>query len=295
MIPAAFDYQRPTALAAATALLQQHGDDAKLLAGGQSLLPMLKFRLAEPKLLIDLGRIAELSGIRQDGNQIVIGAMTTHFDVLTSPLLQRSCPLLAETAAVIGDQQVRALGTIGGSLIHADPGADMPAALIALGATARLVSASGERTVAVDDLLVDVLTTSIQPTELLVEIRVPLQVPSQGSAYEKFPSPASRFAVVGVAAVVGIENDKVTSASIGLTGGAGRAQRLAGVENALVGQITGAVADATAHASDGWVPNEDLDASAEYRQHLARVHVRRALERAISVAGGKAAPRFGFL
>jgi carbon-monoxide dehydrogenase medium subunit len=157
----------------------------------------------------------------------------------------------------------------------------------------RLLSATGERTVNVEDLFVEALTTSIQPTELLAEVRVPTRGSSEGCAYEKFPSPASRFAIVGVAAVVGMEGGRIASARVGLTGAASRAQRVPEVERALVGQTGSAIAEAAAQAGTGWVPNEDMDASAEYRQHLARVHVRRALERAISVARGQSQARFG--
>ncbi|MBI4497518.1 MAG: xanthine dehydrogenase family protein subunit M [Chloroflexi bacterium] len=293
MITAAFDYRRPTTVQEAIALLQQYGDDAKLLAGGHSLLPVMKLRLAEPKVLIDLGRVRDLSGIRQDGNEVVLGAMTTHYDVLSSALLQRLCPLLAETAAHIGDPQVRNRGTIGGSLAHADPGADLPAALIALGATIRAVGPGGERTLAVQDLVVDMLTTSLQPNEVLVEVRTPALAAGQGGAYEKFPQPASRFALVGAAALVTVQGERITAARVGLTGAAPTPLRLPAVEAALTGQTAAAIPAAAAQAATGWEPNDDLHASGEYRQHLATVLVRRALERAVAVATGQAAPRFG--
>lgn len=292
MIPAEFEYKRPSSVKEALALLQEYGDEAKLLAGGHSLLPMLKLRLSEPKALIDLGRIAELQGIRQDGNEVVIGAMTTHYDVLSSPVLQRLAPLVSETAAHIGDPQVRNRGTIGGSLSHCDPGADLPAAMLATGAQIKAAGPNGERLIAAEDFFVDMLTTSLESGEMVVEIRVPVQAAGQGGAYEKFAQPASRFSLASAAALVTVQNGQITAARIGLSGAAPAAVRLPDVEAALVGESPAVIAAAAEKASEGWFPNSDIHASAEYRQHLAKVMVRRALERAVAVATGQAQPHF---
>ncbi|MCX6024587.1 MAG: xanthine dehydrogenase family protein subunit M [Chloroflexi bacterium] len=295
MIPAAFELKRPASVAEAVDLLRQYGDDAKLLAGGHSLLPLLKLRLAEPKVLIDLARVGELRGIREEGGELVIAAMTTHYEVLSSPLVQRLCPLLAETAAHIGDPQVRNRGAIGGSLAHADPGADLPAALLATGASVRAVGPNGARTIAASDLFVDMLTTSLAPDEVLTEVRVPVQTAGQGGAYEKFAQPASRFALVGAAALVTVQSGQITAARVALTGAAPCALRLSAVEAALIGETAAVIPAAAALAAVGWEPNEDMHAGAEYRRHLATVMVRRALERAVAVAQGQAQPVFGLL
>jgi carbon-monoxide dehydrogenase medium subunit len=292
MIPAAFEYKRPSSVQEAVALLQEYGDEAKLLAGGHSLLPMLKLRLSEPKVLIDLGRIRDLQGIRQDGNEVVIGAMTTHYDVLSSPVLQRLAPLVPETARNIGDPQVRNRGTIGGSLSHCDPGADLPAAMLALGARMKAVGPGGERFINAEDFFVDMLTTSLEPGEVLTEVRVPVIGANQGSAYEKFPQPASRFALAGAAVLVTVQNGQITAARVGLTGAAPVALRLPAVEAALIGESPAIIPAAAEKAAEGWEPNSDIHASAEYRQHLAKVMVRRALEQAVAVAQGQAQNRF---
>jgi carbon-monoxide dehydrogenase medium subunit len=255
MIPAAFDYMRPTSLAEATRLLASHADDAKILAGGHSLVPMMKLRLATPKILIDIGRLAELSGIHEENGTIVIGACTTHYAAETSALLQQRCPLLTETAAAIGDVQVRNRGTIGGSVAHADPAADWPAAILALDAQIKLVHRAGTRLVKASDFFVEMLTTAMESHEILTEIQVPANPARTGGAYLKVPQPASGFALA---------------------------------ERALQGQraTSEAVAQAAVRATDGVEALEDIHASAEYRLHLARTYTKRALQQAIERAQG---------
>src|SRR5438034_8416925 len=198
MIPAQFDYQAPKTLDEAVSLLAQHRDDAKILAGGHSLIPAMKLRLAQPQLLVDIGRIKDLSYIREESDQILIGAMTTHYQLESSATLKQICPLLPECASHIGDVQVRNKGTIGGSLAHSDPGGDWPAAIVALNADLVAASKNGERTIKADDFFVDLLTTALEPGEILREIRVNQN--GTHHAYAKMPHPASGFAVVGVAA-----------------------------------------------------------------------------------------------
>jgi carbon-monoxide dehydrogenase medium subunit len=269
MIPAPFDYAAPSTLDEALSLLASRGDDAKILAGGHSLLPAMKLRLAQPALLVDIGRIRDLSYIREDGGRILVGAMTTHYEIESSARLV----------------QVRNKGTIGGSLAHADPSGDFPAAALALDVELVAISSRGERTIKVEDFFVDMLTTALAPDEILREIRVPAQPEHNGQAYEKVPQPASGFAVVGVAVSLTRGADgKCESAAVALTGVAVKAYRAREVEQLLVGKNLDAplIADAAAHAADGVDANSDLYASAEYRQHLARVHTRRAIESAAS-------------
>src|SRR5438128_5012910 len=205
MIPAQFDYEAPATLNEAIALLAARSDEAKILAGGHSLIPAMKLRLAQPQLLIDIGRIEDLSYIREEGGQIRIGAMTTHYQIESSERLKQSCPLLPECAASIGDVQVRNKGTIGGSLAHSDPAGDWPAAIIALNAELIVVSKGGERTIKADDFFVDLLTTALQPGEILREIRINKTNGRTGQAYLKMHHPASGFAVVGVAANLSLD------------------------------------------------------------------------------------------
>jgi carbon-monoxide dehydrogenase medium subunit len=293
--PAAFEYHRPATLDEAIGLLGHYGEDARPLAGGQSLLPILKLRLLEPVALIDLSRIPALSGVQQRGEELVMGAMTTHYSVLSSPVVQRFAPLLAEAAAVIGDPQVRNRGTLGGALAHADPGADMEAAVLAAGARISITGPSGTRVIPAEELFVDLMTTSLKPGELLTDIAVPVLRPGQGGAYEKFPNPASRFALVGVAAQVTLEGDRITDARSALTGAAPTPQRLPAVEAALIGKAVDAIDGAAAEAATGWEANDDLHASADYRRHLARVLTARALKRAVAVARGEAKAHFGVM
>ena len=286
MIPATFDYIAAKSLDEAISLLAKHKDDAKLLAGGHSLLPAMKLRLMQPKVLIDLGRIKDLSYIKEEGGQVRIGAMTTHFQVEISDLLRRTCPLLPETASHLGDMQVRNKGTIGGSLVHSDPAADWPAAILAVDAELVATSAKGDRVIKASDFFVEMLTTALQPGEVLREIRIPGGKGKVGQAYVKVRHPASGFAVVGVAVNLSIDGGKCQSAGIGITGVSPKAYRAANVESALKGAALDAktLAAAAAHAADGVDVNSDLYASAEYRKQLASVYTRRALETAVSRA-----------
>jgi len=287
MIPAQFDYLTPKTLDEAVALLAQHPDDAKILAGGHSLIPAMKLRLATPQILIDIGRIQNLAYINDSGGQIRIGAMTTHYQIESSAKLKDICPLLPETAGQIGDVQVRNKGTIGGSLAHADPAADWPAAIIALRAEMVAVSPKGERVIKADDFFVDMLTTTLQPGEILREIRIAAPTGRFGQAYMKVAQPASGFAVTGVAVHLTRGGDgKCQAAGIGVTGVASKAYRATGVENALIGTALDAqsIAKAAAVVTDGVSINGDLYASEQYRHHLAVVYVRRAIEAAAARA-----------
>ncbi|MBI2152686.1 MAG: xanthine dehydrogenase family protein subunit M, partial [Candidatus Rokubacteria bacterium] len=234
MYPAQFDYHSPASVQEAISLLGRLKDDAKVLAGGHSLIPMMKLRLAQPKHLIDLRKVPGLSGIKEDGGAIAIGALTTHYAAESSSLLKQKCPLLSETAGTIGDPQVRNMGTIGGSLAHADPAADYPAAVIALGADLVAEGPKGKRIIKVDDFFKGLLTTALQPDDILVEIRIPSWPAGTGMAYMKFPHPASRFAVVGVAVVLTVDGKGACSkAGVGITGAGTKAVRAKGVEAAL--------------------------------------------------------------
>ena len=283
MIPAQFDYVAPTTLDEAISLLAERPDDTKILAGGHSLIPAMKLRLAQPQLLIDIGRIKDLSYIRAEDGQLRIGAMTTHYELESSARVRELCPLLSACAGSIGDVQVRNRGTIGGSLAHADPAADWPAAILALDAELVATSASGERTIKATDFFVDLFTTALQPNEILREIRVAQAVSHTGQAYLKLHHPASGFAVVGVAVTLTRGADgNCQAVGVGITGIAATAYRARDVEQALVGRALDAqaVASACAHAADGVDVNADLYASADYRRHLATVYTRRAIERA---------------
>jgi carbon-monoxide dehydrogenase medium subunit len=286
MIPASFDYIAAKNLDEAISLLAKHKDDAKILAGGHSLLPAMKLRLMQPKVLIDLGRIKDLSYIKEEGGQLRIGAMTTHFQVETSDLVRRACPLLTETATHLGDMQVRNKGTIGGSIAHSDPAADWPAAILALDAEIVVTSAKGDRTIKATDFFVEMLTTALEPGEILREIRIPSGKGNLAQSYVKVRHPASGFAVVGIAVNLSIAGGKCQSAAIGITGVSPKAYRASKVEAALKGATLDAktLAAASAHAADGVDVNSDLYASAEYRTQLATVYTRRALEMAIGRA-----------
>ncbi|MEN3335182.1 MAG: aerobic carbon-monoxide dehydrogenase medium subunit [Blastocatellia bacterium] len=287
MVPAQFDYLTPATLDEALALLAQHADDAKILAGGHSLIPAMKLRLAMPAVLIDIGRIRDLAYIREEGGQIRIGAMTTHFQIEASDLLRQICPILPEAAAQIGDAQVRNRGTIGGSLAHADPAADWPAVMIALKAEIVVVGSQGERVIAADDFFVDMLTTALEAGEILREIRVPAPAGRYGQAYVKAAQPASGFAVVGVAVHLVLDaGGACEAASIGITGVASKAYRATGVETALAGASLDEqnIAAAAATAADGVTINGDIYASETYRTHLAQVYTRRAIQSAAARA-----------
>lgn len=287
MIPAAFDYIAPKTVGDALRALAQHGDDAKLLAGGHSLLPLMKLRLANPNLLIDISKVADLSGIRQVKDKLVIGALTTHYQIEASILLKKSCPLLCETARAIGDVQVRNRGTIGGSLVHADPAADWPAAMLALGAELKTVGSNGERMIAANDFFLGPMTSAIEPTEILSEIHIPLIQRRTGSVYLKMAQQASGFAIVGIAVWLRLNaKGNCDDLGIGITGLADKPFRARQIEELLRGKkLTGKLIEsAGAKVTDGIEPLEDLHAAADYRAHLARVYTVRAVHEAVKRA-----------
>lgn len=279
MIPASFEYVRAASLEEALGLLAKHGEDAKVLAGGHSLIPAMKLRLSQPRILVDIGRIGDLRSIAEHDGKIAIGALTTHYEIESSDLLRRSCPLLPEVAGKIGDVQVRNKGTVGGSCVHADPAGDWPAAMLALEAEFDLAGPRGSRTVAAKDFFVDLLTSAVGAGEILTAIRVP--VTARSAAYVKFAQKASGFAIAGVAAVVDRARKVV---AVGVTGVASKAYRASAVEASLRGlePSAAAIAQAAAKAAEGIRPLSDIHASAEFRAHLARVQARRALELAAS-------------
>ena len=286
MIPAQFDYVRANTLDEAVSLLAQN-EDAKILAGGHSLIPAMKLRLAMPQMLIDIGRIKDLSYVIEADEQICIGAMTTHYQIESSDLLKKICPLLPKCAASIGDVQVRNKGTIGGSLAHSDPAGDWPAAVIALDAELVVAGKNGERTIKADDFFVDLLTTALEPGEILREIRISKPQGRSGQAYVKMHHPASGFAVVGVAANLWLDGDSgCQKASVGITGVSSKAYRAAAVESGLTGRTLDdkTIADAATRATEGIDVNGDLFASEDYRRHLAQVFARRAIATAASRA-----------
>src|SRR5579864_1022368 len=282
MIAQNFDYSAPANLQEALGLLS--GENVKALAGGMSLIPLMKLRLAAPEQLVDLGRIPDLNTIREDKGTLRIGATATHYQVESSALVRSRCPLLAEAASHIGDIQVRNMGTIGGSIAHADPAADYPASLLALEAKVVLVSAKSQREIPIDRFFVDTFTTDLQPGEIIREVVVPVEDQSTGTSYQKMVQPASGFALVGVAARVRKAGGKVTMARVGVTGLSGKPYRAASVEKALEGTAGGAsdIQKAAASVADGVDANSDLHASADYRKHLARVYTMRALTVALS-------------
>ena len=289
MIPASFEYLAPESTEEALKLLATHGADAKLLAGGHTLIPLLKLRLATPKYLVDLRHVPGLTQVEERDGRLEIGAMVTHASIETSDLLRRACPLLPETAAEIGDVQVRNCGTIGGSLAHADPAADYPAAVLALDAEIVAQGTGGTRTIRAEEFFVDLLTTALAPGELLVAVRVAPLGPRTGSAYLKVHHPASGFAVVGVGAVVTLAgNGEVASARIGVTGMAANAFRARAAEERLRGRKPDAntLRAAAEKIAEGLDVLEDVHASAEYRGELGRVYGRRALARAVERAEG---------
>lgn len=273
MICQPFEYSAPATLAEALGLLVHEG--AKPLAGGMSLIPMMKFRMAAPGQLIDIGRLQELNYIRKADGHLHIGAAVTHEDVLRSPEIRAFCPLLAEVAGNIGDIQVRNRGTIGGSAAHADPAADYPAAFFALEAQFKLVSATGQRTLNVQDFFIDMLTSAVEPGELVTEIIVPIESPEAGISYQKCVHPASGYAVVGVAVRVG-----KFFVRVGVTGVAGKAYRATSTEAHFL--ETRNAREAAAHVADGVDASSDIHASATYRKHLASVYCQRAFTEALS-------------
>jgi aerobic carbon-monoxide dehydrogenase medium subunit len=274
VIPASFDYQRATSVDEALAALAEHGDDAKLLAGGHSLLPLMKLRLAMPSVLVDIGRIPDLSYVQGDGGEVRIGALTRHHDLATSELAREQVPLLAAVAAEIGDPQVRHRGTVGGSVAHGDPASDLPAALVAMRATVVARGPGGERSIAADDFFIGFLETALAPDEILTEIRVPA-APDAGWGFEKFNRRAQDWAIVGVAAVL---TNGSGGPGVALVNMGSLPVRAAGVEEAL--RSGSGAGDAAARAADGTEPPDDLNATPEFRRHLAQVLTRRALEAA---------------
>ena len=279
MIPAAFDYIAPTSVTDAVTALSQGGEDAKILAGGQSLIPVLRLRLSYPTLLVDLAKVDGLRGVREDGGDLVIGAMTRHADVVKDPLVQQYAALVATAAATVADPAVRHRGTFGGALAHADPAGDLAAVALALNAQLVAEGPGGRRTIAAADFFQDYLQTALSPDELLVEVRVPKLEGAWGVAYEKFNRTAQAWAIVGAAVAVRRDNGSIAEARVGLTNMGSVPVRAAAVEAALAGAAAdaGSIAAASAHAADGTTPPSDLSAQADYREHLARVLVRRAV------------------
>jgi carbon-monoxide dehydrogenase medium subunit len=281
VFPEQFAYHRASSVDQALQLLEEN-PDAKIIAGGHSLLPAMKLRLAVPSALIDIGRIADLKGISVNGG-VTIGAMTTYHELLASDELRRAVPVIAETANAVGDMQVRSKGTLGGSLAHSDPAADFTAVMLALGASVKVKGPNGERDVQTDDLFVDLLTTSLEPNEIVTSVHIPASAINAKAAYEKHAHPASGYAVVGVAAVLTVDGSGTcTAAGVAVTGATSKATRLRSVEEALVGKKLDAetIAAATANASSGLEINGDVYASAEYRAHLVNVYAKRAITRA---------------
>ncbi|MBA3279334.1 MAG: xanthine dehydrogenase family protein subunit M [Geodermatophilaceae bacterium] len=282
MIPSAFDYVRPSTVEEAVSALAAAGDEAKIMAGGQSLLPVMRLRLGNPSTVIDLGGIAELRGVREDGDAIVIGAMTTHADVLKDPLIAEHAKLIAQATHTVADPAVRHRGTFGGALAHADPAGDLPAVAVALQAEFVVVGPNGSRTVPASEFFVDYLTTAMGDDEVLTEIRVPKHT-GWGSSYEKFNRVAQAWAMVGVAALVRSDSGTIAEARIGLTNMGPTPIRATAVEQALAGASGAeAVGHAAAHAGEGASPSSDLNAQADYRTHLATVLTKRAVLGAVA-------------
>ncbi|MEV7392837.1 xanthine dehydrogenase family protein subunit M [Streptomyces sp. NPDC091215] len=282
MIPPAFEYARPASVDEAVRALADAGEEAKVLAGGQSLLPLLRLRLAFPELVVDVGRIPELRGVREDGEALAIGALTTHHDVIHDPLVRRYAGLLAAATATVADPAVRHRGTLGGSLAHADPAGDLPAVALALDAELVAVGPGGKRTIPAREFFLDYLQSALSPDELLVEVRIP-KTEGWGFHYEKFQRVAQAWAIVGVAALVRRADGQIAEARIGLTNMGSTPLRATAAEQALAGADgPEAVARAAEAAAEGTRPSQDLSASPEYREHLARVLTRRA----VLAAGG---------
>ncbi len=280
MIPAAFDYVSPTSLDDALAALAEAGDDAKVLAGGQSLLPILRMRLNAPEKVVDLGRIEALRGIRDGGDHVAIGAMTPYSDVVESALVQEHAGLLAKAVETVADPQIRHRGTVGGALVHADPAGDVGAPVLALDATMVVVGPGGERTVGAGEFFRDLFETAVDDGELLTEIRIPKHT-GWGSAYEKFVRVSHQWSIVAVAATVRLEGGSIAEARVGLTNMGSTPLRARAVEQALVGKGASDLASACAAAADGTSPPSDLNGDADYRRHLAAVLTRRAVQRAM--------------
>ena len=284
MIPASFDYTAPESLSDAIAALGGDADEIKVLAGGQSLIPVLKLRLAAPTLIVDIGKIDELKGISDVGDAITIGALTTHDEVATSSVVAEHASVLAKASQTVADPQVRHRGTLGGALVHADPAGDLPAPILALDAELVIAGAGGERTVAAADFFEDLFTTVVGEDEILTQIRIPKHT-GWGGHYEKFTRVAQQWSIVAVAAAVKADGGTISEAKIGLTNMGSTALRASGVEQALVGQpaTADAVKAACAAAADGTNPPSDTNGDADYRRHLAGVLTGRAV---LAAAGG---------
>jgi carbon-monoxide dehydrogenase medium subunit len=283
MIPAAFTYVRAGSVEEAVAALAEHGEEAKVLAGGHSLIPLMRLRLAFPEALVDIGRVAELQGVREDGNSLVIGAATTHHAVVNDPLVRQHCGVLAHVTAAVGDPQVRHRGTLGGALAHGDPAGDLPAVALALDAELVATGPGGSRTIPAAEFFVDYLETALETGEVLTEIRVPKLDGTWSWRYEKFNRVAQAWAIVGACALVRRENGTIAEGRVGLTHMGSVPLRAAATEAALRGAATDAetLRSAADQAAEGTDPPRDHNAQPDYRRHLARVLTRRALEAAL--------------
>jgi carbon-monoxide dehydrogenase medium subunit len=287
MIPAAFDYVRAESVDHAVSALAEHGDEVKVLAGGQSLLPLMRLRLATPEVVVDIGRLSDLRGVRLDGDALVIGALTTHHEVLNNELVRQHARLLAEVTATVADPAVRHRGTFGGSLAHADPAGDLPSAVLALDAELVAQGPNGRRSIPAREFFLDYLETALSPDELLVEVRVPKLGSGWGFRYEKLQRVAQAWAIVGVAAAVRRDNGSIAEARVGLTNMGRTPLRAEAVEQALAGvdaSNDAALVQAADQAAEGTTPPSDLSGQADYRQHLARVLTRRAIRRAAGLS-----------
>ena len=284
MIPSKFDYVRPKSVDEAVAALTAGGEDAKVITGGQSMLPLLRLRLAAPSILVDCARIDEMKGVKNNGDSVTIGAATTHWDVLHNDIVKTHVKLLADATATVADPQVRHRGTFGGALAHGDPAGDLPAVVLALDATMEIAGAKGRRQVAAKDFFVDYFTTAVGPDEILVSVTIPKLGKGWNTCYEKFNRSANGWAIVGVAAAVRVEGGKITDARIGLTNCAAVPVRASSVESALKGVVVSAaeIESASQSAAVGTRATSDLGADKEYREHLMRV----LTARAISCAAG---------
>ena len=285
MIPVAFDYTKPSSVDEAIQALVAGGEDAKVISGGQSLMPVLRLRMAAPSVLVDVGGIAEMNGVSDGGDHILIGANTTHHDVMNNDLVKQNAGLLAMTAATVADPQIRHRGTLGGSLAHADPAGDLPTAALALDCVMVAQGPKGRREIAAKDFFVDYFTSALEPDEILVAIKVPKMGSDWGYHYEKFNRTAQAWATVGVAAAVKRQNGTITEARVALTNMGPSPVRASSVESALAGAAASsdAIATAAANAADGTRPTSDLHASAEFREHLAKVLTKRAVATAAGV------------
>jgi aerobic carbon-monoxide dehydrogenase medium subunit len=284
MIPSDFDYVAPTTVDDAVAALANAGEDAKVIAGGQSLMPVLRLRLAAPTVLVDLGRIDELRGVRDDGDALAIGAMATYYNLLGTPLVSKHALLLADATRTVADPQIRHRGTLGGALAHADPAGDLCAPVLALDATLTVAGPAGRRSIPVSEFFVDYFTTALQPDEILTEIRIPKHT-DWAAHYEKLNRVAQAWSIVAVAATVEIDGGVIRQAKVALTNMAAVPVRARGVEEALIGQAANpeTIRAAAEHAAEGTSPNSDRNADADYRTHLAKVLTRRAVATAAGV------------